>query len=85
VPHRKRWGTQRLKNLPTILTRTRHPQAALPRLDLRWPIRYKAHGVPGAGWLTVNGMMRLELPVGDGARVDVPNVIQRERSGPRVS
>jgi len=61
-----------------------YPEAALPRLDLPWPIRYKARGVPGAGWLTVNGMMRLELPVGDGARVDVPNVIQRERSGPRV-
>jgi hypothetical protein len=61
-----------------------HSKGVLPMLDLRPPTRYKARKVPGAGSLTVNGMMRLELPVGDGARVDVPSVIRRERFGPRV-
>ena len=59
-------------------------QPASPVLDLRRPIRYKAGEVPGSGWLTVNGMMRFVRPVGDAARIGVPNVTRRDRDGPRV-
>ena len=53
-------------------------------LDLRRPIRYKAGELPGSGWLTVSGMMRLVRAVSGAARVGVPNVARRECFGPRV-